>query len=63
MILKEKLKPCPFCGSSEFTFIEEYSKNKTMKWYTIIHLASNPCSISMLESNKESLIKKWNTRK
>ena len=53
---------CPFCGSNELHFFEEPSRDKTVTWHRIQHSATNPCSISMLDSNKDNLIKMWNSR-
>ncbi len=56
------MRSCPFCGSNELHFFEEPSRDKTVTWHRIQHSATNPCSISMMDSNKENLIKMWNAR-
>lgn len=58
----EKIKPCPFCGEDNLHFHKEPSNDKTITWYKIIHGPTVPCGVSMLDTNKDELIKKWNTR-
>jgi hypothetical protein len=56
------MRSCPFCGSNELHFFEEPSRDKTVTWHSIQHSATNPCSISMMDSDKDNLIKMWNAR-
>lgn len=56
------MRSCPFCGSDVLNLHEESSKDGTITWYKILHNALNECSASMLDSNKENLIDRWNRR-
>jgi len=58
----DKLKPCPICGGTEFVFFETPSKDGSIVWHKILHLPQNPCSISLLGSDKQKVIEQWNTR-
>jgi len=57
------LLACPFCGSKELAFIKESSKDGTIMLTTIYH--NNPtaeCGMSMMDSDEEKLVAKWNMR-
>jgi hypothetical protein len=56
------MRSCPFCGSDVLNIHEEPSRDKTITWYRILHNATNECSVSMLGSNKNNLIERWNSR-
>lgn len=56
------LFPCPFCGSKDLLIHEEKSKDGTVTWYSIRHIATVGCGVGLLESDKSSLVKKWNHR-
>lgn len=58
----EELKPCPFCGGSDLFIHDTPSSDKSIMWYIISHGASLECSIAMINSSKEDLIKNWNRR-
>lgn len=54
--------PCPFCGSSDFIFLDHYSPDKTVTWFKIMHGAESECSITMIASSKSNLLSQWNGR-
>lgn len=53
---------CPFCGSGELFLNAELSKDTTVTWYNIQHGPHSKCSIVLLDSDIDSLVKKWNHR-
>lgn len=58
----EELKPCPFCGSKQLLIFDAPSRDGSIVWYEILHTASTRCGVSMMDRNKEELIKNWNRR-
>lgn len=61
--MKEALiKACPFCGADELHIQEKPSRDGTIIWYKILHNPTTDCGGSMLGSNKEVLINRWNRR-
>ena len=57
------LLDCPFCGGNKDLHIaEKYSRDKTITWYRILHGPQNRCSVSMIDSDKNELIERWNIR-
>lgn len=59
---EQSLMPCPFCGSVELNIDSYPSPDKTVTWHRVLHGPCNPCSMSMLDSDKAHLIDRWNTR-
>lgn len=54
---------CPFCKiQTDLHITETYSPDKTIIWYRILHSPENICSVSMVDSDKNKLIERWNTR-
>ena len=54
----DKLKPCPFCGGK--ARIEKYVDNVETTW----SVNCTDCDIgTVFESNKNDMVRKWNTRK
>jgi hypothetical protein len=58
----KELKFCPFCQNSELYIDSKPSNDGTITWYKIHHSATNECSVSMIDSDIDRLIKRWNTR-
>jgi hypothetical protein len=56
------MRPCPFCGGNDLIIYEMPSSDKTITWYKILHTATRNCGVSMIDSNKNDLIKLWNNR-
>ena len=56
------LLPCPFCKNKDLHMTAEPSGDKTVIWYTIAHGINTDCGVSMLDSDKEELIRRWNFR-
>jgi len=59
-----KLKPCPFCGSTDLKaydcFGQTHPKRKSMLW--IVDCMNCDC-MGPLSETKKGVIKLWNTRK
>jgi len=60
--MNNDLLDCPFCGESDFFITKKKSDDGTITWYILRHRATNRCSITMLDSNNEELIERWNRR-
>jgi hypothetical protein len=60
--IKYNLAPCPFCGKDDYIISKSKSNDGTITWFKLHHTALNRCSVSMLDSNLKTLIKRWNTR-
>ena len=58
----EIIKSCPFCGEDDLHFHKEPSNDKTITWHRILHGPTTACGVSMLGTNKDELIEKWNKR-
>lgn len=52
---------CPFCGH-ELRLTIEPSLDGTLTYFTIHHGPSSPCSISLRDSDRDLLFKRWNKR-
>ncbi len=60
---KAKLKGCPFCRGSDLAIFGNSSKDKTVTFYKIVHSPSNECGITMIDTDIDKLISKWNLRR
>ena len=56
------VRSCPFCGNDELYIHEEPSRDKTITWYKLLHGPTTVCSVSMLGSDFEELLRLWNRR-
>ena len=56
------MRSCPFCGGEDLFIHETPSSDRTVTWYKLLHTATRDCGVSMLDSNKEDLIVRWNKR-
>lgn len=56
------LSPCPFCGSSDLSFLKKKSNDGTITWVQILHGPNTECSASMIDTSEEKVISKWNLR-
>lgn len=59
---RSQLSPCPFCDNDGLIISEVPSPDKSDIWYKIHHTDSGECSVSMIDSDKVTLIIKWNNR-
>ena len=58
----QELKLCPFCGGKDLHLHERPSKDKTITWYHLHHGPTTRCSITMMDSDKATLLERWNKR-
>lgn len=57
------LKNCPFCRGKDLAIYGNVINDKSITFYKIVHYASSECSVSMVGTDKEKLIDRWNKRK
>lgn len=56
------VRSCPFCGNDELYLHKEPSRDGTITWHKIMHGPTTKCSVSMIDSDFEELLKRWNSR-
>lgn len=57
-----RVSACPFCGNRELYIHHEPSRDGTIIWHKLMHGPSTECSVSMIGSDLEKLIERWNSR-
>lgn len=58
-----KLKPCPFCGSSDIGFIPQESATEQMSMW-LVRCFTCPCQMKILSNGKHmtNILTNWNQR-
>lgn len=56
------LRPCPLCGDKNLALHSKPSNDNTIVWWSITHTSDIPCGISLIDSDKGKLLKRWNGR-
>lgn len=58
--MEKELSDCPICGKNDLLINEIPSRDGTVTFYKIHHVAEIDCGIGLTDTNKERLIQLWN---